>query len=189
MSVAKTTTSSVEKSNQDLGSALVFESGQWALAIDLGLVERIVSSEEIRKVKVDNHPKIAAGFRGIVRNGKNHYLQWDIGEILGHKPERGSIVLLHVRTASGDTLPIALCVGKCLAVGPLPRRGLSALPTKLTQSRQGSFDVAFDHTRVQGVTRKTQGGLRVNLEHLWSAREIQQMQGVLRNDALVGAGS
>ncbi len=135
MNSAEQTHSNVEEPSQETGGALVFQSGKWAMAIDLGLVERITSREELRKVKIERQPKIATGFNGVVRSGKTHYLLWDIGELLGQGSERDSVVLLRLKTVAGDTLPIALRAGRCLTVGKLPNRGMSALPSRLTQKR------------------------------------------------------
>ncbi len=49
--------------------------------------------------------------------------------------------------------------------------------------------MACDHTRIQGVTKGTQGGLHINLGQLWSSAEVQQMMSLLGNESVVGADS
>jgi hypothetical protein len=138
---------------------LFVRAGGWLLAVSARDVERIALGEDVAWVE---RRSLAArdGHLGSLAVGSVCYSAWDLGLMFGLGAVDAAWVLL--RLPGGEApLPVALRVGTCVRVAPLPGL-LTALPAAVFRRRRAVAGAFFE-----GGT----AGLALDTALLWSDEE------------------
>ncbi len=150
------------------GLHLFARCGAWVLALSADPLERVLTAGDERFIApADDAPKGVGLGRALVVDG-TCYGAWDLGLLLGLGEQAGAWALLRLATPSG-ALPIALRLGACLDVGPLPP--LTPLPRGLFAARAAALDGAFRSARPPAGVEPL--GLHLQVGRLWSEAELE----------------
>jgi hypothetical protein len=152
----------------------------WAFAVPTSAVDRLIAASDTALRPCDRPGSPA--HLGTLPEPPG-YSAWDLGALLGLRPESESWILCRVPGASGE-LRIALRSGVCLSVGSLPQDSLSLLPETMSFVRSGFARAAFATPRRRGGQALSPLGLVLDLSRLF----LEEERGVARRD-LESAGS
>ena len=154
---------------------IFMRAGGWLLAVSAESVERIALDEDVAWIE---RRSLAArdGHLGSLAVAGVCYSAWDLGLMLGLGAVEAAWVLLRLPLPAAP-LPVALRVGTCVRVAPLPG-ALSALPASLFRRRRA----------VAGAFLEGGGAaLALDTLHLWNAEERAEAEEMQSRAAALAA--
>lgn len=154
---------------------LFVRAGGWLLAVGGEHVERIALGEDVSWIE-RRSLAVRDGNLGSVAVGAACYAAWDLGLMLGLGSVDAAWVLLRLPREHAP-LPIALRVGTCARVAPLPARlvPLPAAAFRRCRAVKGAF--------LEGAAP----GLALETPLLWNAEELAEAEEILSRAAALTA--
>jgi hypothetical protein len=149
--------------------ALFVRAGTWVFAIDAARIERILLTDEI-----DGAVRGPGGVTQRIQIGTRWYPARSLAELFATKATDSALVLVRI----DDELVVALDVGACLKVAPLPR--LTTVPAGVVRIRGAGLRGAFATDAMLGDLGGPPVGLAIDLARILTADELSAMRRELR---------